>query len=134
MRPLGQIHHLALKAADVERVALFYREVLGLNERDRHFDATGLRSIWLGAGAAILMIERADALPSPTAFGASAPGLHLVAFTIPSEDREAWRQKLAHAGHPIVHETGYTIYVLDPEGNRIGLSCYPDPSPRPGDE
>ena len=42
-------------------------------------------------------------------------------------ERAAWEVKLAAAGHPAVAETGFTFYVRDPEGNRIGFSHHPLP-------
>ena len=46
------------------------------------------------------------------------------AFLARSE-REAWIAKLAQAGYPVYQQTEHTIYVRDPEGNRIGLSHWP---------
>ena len=120
------IHHLALKARDPERVAAFYRDVLGLVPKDRHEDARGLRSVWLDTGAAILMVERAedDAQP-PIEFDVDSPGFHLLALRISASERDAWRARLTEAGHPIKSETAFTLYVADPEGNRVGLSSWP---------
>ena len=43
-----KFHHLALGARDLERVAAFYRDLLGLPEVSRHREPGGrLRSIWL---------------------------------------------------------------------------------------
>jgi hypothetical protein len=55
-----------------------------------------------------------------------APGMHLLALTIAIDEREAWAERLARAGYPIYHQTAYTLYVRDPEGNRIGLSHWPN--------
>jgi glyoxylase I family protein len=122
---INGVHHVAIKARDVERVAAFYREVLGLLEEKRHNDDTGrLRSIWLRAGSSIVMVERAmqhARIPSTEGFFAEPPGLHLLAFTIDAKDRAALAARL-----PVVHSTDYTLYVLDPEGNRVGLSSYPE--------
>jgi len=127
---VGGLHHVAIKAGDVEKTAAFYRDVLGLAAIDRHLDDGGaLRSIWLRAKDVIVMIERSAEGTEPLSergFTSDPPGLHLVAFAIAPADRGAWRARLEAAGHPIVHETRYTIYVLDPEKNRVGLSSYPD--------
>lgn len=125
MTPAG-LHHLAIKAVDPARVAAFYRDVLGLAELTRHHLPDGeLRSVWLACGDAIVMIERATRPAARTpAFADDRPGLHLVALTMAAAEREAWRQKLARAGHPVVHETAHTLYVQDPEGNRVGLSSF----------
>lgn len=125
MATIGGVHHLAIKAADVERVARFYREVLGLAEERRHQDDAGtLRSIWFRAGSAILMIERSTQSGAPIKardFSADPPGIHVLALSIDPADGPALASALA-----IVHRTDYTLYVLDPEGNRVGLSSYPE--------
>ena len=54
-----RIHHVALRVADCERSAAFYSGVLGLPETRRFEERGALRSIWLAAGDAILMLERA---------------------------------------------------------------------------
>jgi glyoxylase I family protein len=126
--PPSRVHHLAIKARNVERVAAFYREVLRLDERMRHHDDHGVRSIWLACGETILMIERSEtgATDRKTSFSEDPPGLHLLALHIRAQDAAAWRAHLERAGHPIERATPYTIYALDPEGNRIGLSSYPE--------
>lgn len=129
MQVLG-VHHLAIKAEDVSRVAAFYRDVLGLPEQTRHHDGRGLRSIWLTAGEAILMIERSGTPGGArAAFEEDPAGLHLLALRIPAEAREAWRERLAAAGAPVRKETQHTLYTADPEGNRVGLSSWPGSTP-----
>lgn len=139
---LGGIHHLALKTSKVEALAAFYTDVLGLAEVRRFTNDRGVRSLWLDVGrGGILMIERSDAACAGTAgplsdgtgdpkarFTHDPPGLHLVALAMRAEDRAAWRGHLEAKGAVIVHETAYTLYVLDPDGNRVGLSSYPEPS------
>lgn len=120
-----RLHHLALKARDPERVAAFYRDVLGLSEHRRHHDARGLRSIWLDLEPGVLMVERADAEgPGADArpFAEDPPGWHLLALALPRGERAAWRRRLDEAGVRVEHETEYTLYVRDPEGHRVGLS------------
>lgn len=129
---LRGVHHVALGANDVERVAAFYREVLGLPERTRHHDADGLRSIWLEAAGVLLMIERSGAGPSsasgeePRPAGGALPSLRCLAFAIGAEERAAWRARLEERGHPIERESAFTLYTRDPEGNPIGLSSWPE--------
>jgi glyoxylase I family protein len=125
---LAGVHHLALKARDPVALARFYREVLGLQETTVHRDERGVRAVWLAAGAAILMVERSEAEPRaelPGAFEHDPPGWHLLAFAIPAEDREGWRARLEGAGAAVVRQSAFTLYALDPEGNRFGLSSWP---------
>lgn len=152
--PTFGIHHLALVVSDLEAMERFYTGVLGLplvrrwcgsdDERDR--------AIWLALGHdAFLALERADnkirtdrpqrmvgefdqeRTPSsvrtpltqtPCCFGPNA-GWHLVALTINPIDRDAWRQRLSEAGHPVERETDCTMYARDPERNFIALSHWP---------
>jgi catechol 2,3-dioxygenase-like lactoylglutathione lyase family enzyme len=121
------VHHVAVKVADLARAEAFYVGILGLPVLRRWPlpDGKGERSLWLDLGAgAFLALERAeeDADGKPE----GAPGLHLLALNIARSEREAWLAKLATVGHPVYLQTGYTIYVRDPEGNRIGLSHWPD--------
>ena len=126
MRPT-HMHHVAVKVADLARAESFYAGLLGLPVLRRWPlpDGEGERSLWLDLGAgAFLALERAG--QTEPAKLEDAPGIHLVALHIPRGEREAWIAKLAQAGHPVYQQTDYTLYVRDPEGNRIGLSHWPD--------
>ena len=122
-----QVHHVAVKIVDLIRAEAFYATVLGLPVLRRWLlpDGGGERSLWLDLGAgAFLALERADRREPEKA--EDAPGIHLVALHIARSEREAWIAKFAQAGHPVYQQTDYTLYVRDPEGNRIGLSHWPD--------
>lgn len=121
-----RLHHVALGARDVERVAAFYRDVLGLAERARHDDGAGrLRSIWLALGDdALLMVERTEhALRHVDGVGA---GPFLLALSCTPSERRALESALERAGAPVESRTAYTSYARDPEGNRIAISHFPD--------
>ena len=121
-----KLHHLALGARDLERVAAFYRDLLGLCEVSRHHEpGRGLRSIWLDLGGPVLMIERTED-PARLVQGVGAcPFLLALAATLP--DRVALERSLAMSGVPVEARTEHTIYFRDPEGNRVALSSYPLP-------
>ncbi len=122
------VHHLALKAMDLPRMERFYRDVLGLAvvRRWPAPDGQGDRSVWLDLGAGtFLALERATQPRQPP--GEEEPGLHMLALRIARAERVDWIRKLGEAGAPLYRHTDYTIYVKDPEGNRIGLSHWPDP-------
>ena len=110
----------------------FYREVLGLPVVRRGAGADGReRSVWLGlGGGSFLALERAGGAPEVRALGATrAPA----STWWPSGSRRAsgrpWEARLAAAGVEVVHRTRWTLYVRDPEGNRIGLSHHPEDAP-----
>jgi glyoxylase I family protein len=126
MRPT-HVHHVAVKVTDLVRAEAFYGGVLGLPVLRRWPlpDGGGERSLWLDLGAgAFLALERADRVEAEKA--EEAPGIHLIALRIESSERKSWIAKLAQAGHPVYQQTDFTIYVRDPEGNRIGLSHWPE--------
>lgn len=125
-RSRRRLHHVALGARDVERVAAFYRDVLGLEERVRHDDDAGrLRSIWLALGDdAVLMIERTEqSLRRVDGVGA---GPFLLALSCTPAERGALEGAVERAGSAIESRTAFTSYARDPEGNRVAFSHHPD--------
>jgi glyoxylase I family protein len=125
------LHHVAIQCADLAACERFYVEVLGLPVARRWpAEGGGDRSIWLGLeGGAFLALERAVRPPRPSAWRGEEAGLHLVALRIGAGERAAWEARLAEAGVPVAHRTRWTVYVRDPEGNRVGLSHHPDDAP-----
>lgn len=120
----GGLHHLALGAYDVEAVAAFYRDLLGLPEIVRHLEPEGgLRSIWLDLGGPVLMIELTRE-PARRVMRVGS-GLFLLAMAAEPRQRDVLERSLAAAGVPVESRSEHTIYVRDPEGNRVGISSYP---------
>ncbi|MEW5740415.1 MAG: VOC family protein [Myxococcota bacterium] len=131
MSPQG-FHHAAIQARDVERVASFYRDVLGLPEIARHhFDDGRLRSVWLSvraggdAAAGFLAVEKAADERADGTLGFS-----MVALRIDAAARDTAEAHLAAQGVCVERRTGWTLYVRDPEGNLVGLSHHPHPAGR----
>jgi catechol 2,3-dioxygenase-like lactoylglutathione lyase family enzyme len=126
-----KLHHLAVLVADLARAEAFYAGVLGLPVVRRLSDAGGRpRSLWLGlAGDAFLAVELAGHARGGTRRADDAPGWHLVALAIAPDEREAWRARLAAAGHPVRRETAFTLYARDPDDNWVALSHHPCPAP-----
>jgi glyoxylase I family protein len=130
MQTLG-FHHLAVQVQDVERAVRFYRDVLGLAERMRHLREDGsLRSVWMDVpGGGFLALEETGEPPQPTPFRDARPGWLLLALRIQPAEREQAEAHLQRHGVEVVHRTRFTLYVRDPEGNRIGLSHHPEEPP-----
>ena len=114
-----QAHHLALLARDVDRLARFYRDVLGLEA----IEAPRPGVAWFRLGTTLLMIEPGD--PSEPSNAAPGAGFHLLALTMSPDQRADWQERLAAHGVAITHHTDYSLYFRDPEGNRLALSHYP---------
>jgi len=127
----GGIHHLAIQVRDLATVERFYRDTLGLAllRRWPAPSGGGDRSAWLDTGdGAFLALEVLGGDAGHGAGPEARAGLHLVALRIAAADRAAWEDRLARAGVAVYHRTAFTLYVRDPEGNRVGLSHYPEPA------
>jgi glyoxylase I family protein len=121
-------HHLAIQVRDLEEVTAFYRDVLGFSEMKRHYRTDGsLRSVWVEVpGGGFLALEEVTGEPEPGPFRHEQPGFFLLAFRITRAGRTQAVETLARAGVPLEHETRWTVYVRDPEGNRVALSHHPE--------
>lgn len=120
MRPMPPdmpIHHVALRVTDPERAAAFYSGVLGLSELRRVRDEGQVRAIWVRAGGAVVMLERALRGAGP----AEGSG-HVLALAV--DDLPSWERRLASAGIAVDDRTASTLYVRDPDGHRVALSVY----------
>jgi len=124
------VHHVALHVRALPPMVAFYRDVLGLAVLAEHRrDDGSLRSVWMGLPGAFIALEAVVAeAPSPTPFASAAPGWFLLALRIPPADRASVRAELERARVPVEHETRWTLYVRDPEGNRVALSHHPHPA------
>lgn len=112
-----RVHHLAFRTSDLGRLERFYVDALGLAVVRRSEE----RSVWLDAGGAIVMLEQRE--PGEPAVDPATK--ELVAFAIEPDRRAFTVDRLTRAGVAIEAETGFTLYVRDPDGRRIGLSSYP---------
>ena len=129
----GGVHHVAVGVRDLAACEAFYTGVLGLPVLRRWSAGEGTagdRSVWLDlGGGAFLALERAGEPGADAGAPPPAPRAHgylMIALAIARAARATWEQRLAAAGVAIVHRTSYTLYVTDPEGNRVGLSHWPD--------
>lgn len=125
---MTRLHHIALGTGNVERLAAFYRDVLGLSELSRSYseDAT-LRAVWLDLQGAVLMVERTDEEPQPCA-AARTRGFFLLALRVAPTQRRELERALQGAGLELEGETAFSSYTRDLDGNRIALSHYPQTS------
>jgi glyoxylase I family protein len=137
----GGVHHVAIAVGDLEAAEAFYTGVLGLPIL-RRWPMTGEetgdekrdRSVWLDLGeGAFLALERVvDAkVALAGAPGDRTQGYLMIALRITQAARPEWEARLAASGVAVVDRTPYTLYLVDPEGNRVGLSHWPDAAQGP---
>ncbi|HAN31756.1 MAG TPA: glyoxalase [Myxococcales bacterium] len=124
------IHHLAIQCHDLVGMVRFYQRVLRLPIVKRwpseDPNISGDRAVWLGLGQSVLVLERAADAPNPQGWQSPDPGMHLLALHIFPWNRRLWAEHLSLYEVQIVHQSQWTLYLRDPEGNRVGLSHYPE--------
>jgi catechol 2,3-dioxygenase-like lactoylglutathione lyase family enzyme len=111
-----RIHHIAMRTTRIDALERFYVGVLGLKAVRRD----GERSVWLSAGDALVMLERAEDGEPAVPRGS----MELVAFAVDASEMPERRRVLARAGIVVEARTAFTIYFRDPDGRRVALSHY----------
>lgn len=123
---MNRLHHVALGAEHVEKLAQFYEDVLGLKRLQTHrFENGSVRSVWLDLEPGVLMIEPAERSGEDLAPMQMGNGPFLLAFRFAPEERAALRDRLSAHGISLEGRTEHTDYFRDLENNRIGVSSYP---------
>ena len=120
---------MAIQCNDLAEMVRFYHKVLKLPIVHRwpaeEGEPLGDRSVWVGSGRSVIALERCRGPVTRTPWRSDAPGMHLLALQIFLHNRDRWHDWFDHHGVPVVSESRWTLYIEDPEGNRIGLSHYP---------
>ncbi|MFL5069294.1 MAG: VOC family protein [Xanthobacteraceae bacterium] len=116
---------VALNVRDLDQVATYYRDLLGLSELARNAG-----TVQLGIGDAILI--QLDHRPDAKADDPREAGLYHTAFLMPTRaDLARWVKHIASARVPVTgasdHGVSEAIYLDDPEGN--GVEVYADRPP-----
>jgi catechol 2,3-dioxygenase len=116
---------VTLRVRDLDRVANFYRDVIGLAVIERNGTAAKLGA----GGVALLILEARPEAP----FGAQdTAGLFHTAFLMPTrKDLARWLVHVARHRVPLSgfadHLVSESVYLNDPEGN--GIEVYADRAP-----
>ena len=117
------VHHVVLRSPDPAGLAAFYAAAFDLPELRRRDDEQGLYSVWLDLGeGVILMVERGERPPR----GGSGQGWDGLFLRAEPGTGPGWEQRWAELDLAVVGRTAATLYVLDPDGNRAGVSSFPD--------
>jgi catechol 2,3-dioxygenase-like lactoylglutathione lyase family enzyme len=121
------VHHVALLSSDVERTIRFYQDLLEfpLTELFENRDYRGSTHFFfdIGHGNALAFFDLPglDLGPYAEVLG----GLHHLAISVDPERWARLRVKLDQAGVPYLHESGTSLYLSGPDGERIELLADP---------
>ncbi len=125
---IGGIDHIVLRVRDLARALEFYRDTLGCTV-ERELRAQGLTQ--LRAGRSLIDLVTADGALGRRAArdAAPAPNVEHFCLTVVPFDEGALRSHLAahgiEAGEPAMRYgaegEGRSIYIEDPDGNRVEL-------------
>ncbi|BDA80918.1 hypothetical protein LPTSP3_g38480 [Leptospira kobayashii] len=110
------IHHIAIGTKSVRVLADFYKKIpdcMFLKE-NLYPDSDRIRSVWFQISDTILMIEEGEK-ESPRA----------MVFLYQEKNWQNWKSFLNSTS--IRERTEFTIYFSDPDGNKLGLSSFPEP-------
>jgi catechol 2,3-dioxygenase len=118
---IQELGHVVLYVSNIEKMAYFYREVLGFHEIEKK----GPIAIFSGGRThhELLLIE-VGGTPAPRRWW---PGLYHIGFKIgdtPDDIQKAYRE-LVQKGVTIVgtgdHTVTHSLYIKDPDGNELEL-------------
>ncbi|MBF2373818.1 VOC family protein [Listeria seeligeri] len=125
-----KIEHIALWTSDLEKMKDFYVTYFGATANDLYENKTkGFSSYFLSfeTGARLELMKRTDVSEEVT--GEKLGWTHIAVATESKKAVDELTEKLRAAGFEVVGEartTGdgyYESVVLDPEGNRIEITC-----------
>jgi glyoxylase I family protein len=126
---VGEIDHLVLRCANLQRALEFYTSILGLRE-ERRIEKIGL--IQLRAGHSLLDLVPADQEP-----GGSARNVDHFCLGVEADEFAALIDYLRQHGVEMIgepstrygaHGMGLSVYIRDPEGNTVELKQIPSAS------
>ena len=120
---LQRLDHVSLNVRDRERSIAWYRDTLGLDQRNEA--GADAEPVFMGAFGACIALFQAESDPGPRE--SESAGLRHVAFALEADDFVAARSHLEQRGmafRPEEHGFASSLYVPDPDGNVIELTTY----------
>src|SRR5262245_30557237 len=115
MKP-KQLHHTSIRVKDLERSREFYEQLLALRQIER--PNLGVAGVWYGIGSGQLHLIANE----PMGMKIDPSGPH---FAIEVEDLDEARRQLAAGGVETLDPGGDQLWVLDPDGYTVEITCVP---------
>lgn len=119
---IKELGHVVLYVTDLEKVANFYRDILGFREISRHWPLAAFSSG--RTHHELLLIEVGGHTASDSR---PKPGLYHIGLKIGETDAELKNahEELGRSGVEIVgssdHHVTHSLYIKDPDGNELEL-------------
>jgi glyoxylase I family protein len=120
---LQRLDHVSLNVRDRPGSIAWYVETLGLDQKNE--PTADDEPVFLGAFGACIALFQAASDPGPRE--RESAGLRHVAFALEAADFAAAREHLEErrvAFRPEEHGFASSLYIPDPDGNVIELTCY----------
>jgi catechol 2,3-dioxygenase-like lactoylglutathione lyase family enzyme len=115
---LGRLDHVSLNVADRSRAIAWYRDVLGLDQRN---EPTGDdEPVFMGEFGSCIALFQAQVV-SP-ARREESTGMRHLCFLV--ADVHEWRDRLGDDARFEDHGNAHSLYIRDPDGNVVELTTY----------
>jgi catechol-2,3-dioxygenase len=111
------VHHIAFRTDDTKLLADFYVAVFNLPPAQ--VQPKGSHWLPLGGGAVLMIEQRQDTEPK-----IPAGCMEFMALNVTCDEMAAFETRCSQLGVIIENKTQYTRYIRDPDGRRVGVSCY----------
>ena len=124
---IGGLDHVAIKVADGERAATFYRDVLGATVEELPYGRLRFR-----VGGVALHVHTPTSTPHPLPRTVPGPGTADVCFRWDGTPEEAAAHLRARGVEPVLVDAprtglggeGRSVYFHDPDGSLLELISY----------
>src|SRR3989338_1486106 len=116
------IDHVALSVKDLEKSLEFYTKVLGLKITEREYSKPGVE-YFLDCGAALIGLIQGNESEGRHLLQDGGLGGNHVAFRVDTKDFDRIVEEIKTLGLTITYmkkrEKSWSIYFLDPDGNKL---------------
>ena len=122
------IDHVALCVGDLNRSLEFYTKVLGLKISEREYQKPGVEH-FLDCGTALVGLIQGDKTGNQHYLQDGGLGGNHFSFRVPTSEFDRIAEELKTQKITITYlkkrEKSWSIYFLDPDGNKLELTSWP---------
>ena len=122
------IDHVALSVADLERSLKFYTEVLGLKITERENQKPGVE-YFLDCGPSLVGLIQGDKSGDKHPLQDGGLGGNHFSFRVHTKEFDRFVEEVHARNIPVTffkkREKSWSLYFLDPDGNKLELTAWP---------